>query len=213
MGQEEGSILSKEDNYTIVKEVSPGTWWIRRKKRGDELQLRILTFHLEEELNEYMRLLQRRQKIKNPHVLELLEYDRLVEQHMCSSSFKIKLVSEFPFKSLRDDLQERAAVSPPKAFSEDELWSVLYSCCHALYSLYLNKFPHESLTTEQVLIDSNGIIRVADKVIVEGTKNYLAIMDDNGTSSPVCYISPELMNLWTTTTSTTTTKRSQTYTS
>ena len=46
-----------------------------------------------------------------------------------------------------------------------------------------------------MLIDSNGIIRVADMVIVEGTKNYLAIMDEDGTSHAVKYISPELMNL------------------
>lgn len=66
---------------------------------------------------------------------------------MCSSTFRLKIVSEMPFKTIKDDIVERSSVSSKKYFTEDELWSILYSCCHALYSLYINKFPHESLTT------------------------------------------------------------------
>jgi hypothetical protein len=97
---------------------------------------------------------------------------------MCSSTFKLKIISELPFKSIKDDIRERATTNPKKYFAEDELWSILYSCCHALYSLYINKFPHESLTTEQIYIDTDGIIKVADTLLVHGTKNYLSLMNE-----------------------------------
>jgi hypothetical protein len=63
-------------------------------------------------------------------------------------------------------------------FSEDELWSVLYSCCHALFALYANKISHECLCTSQVCIDTAGIIKLADPILVPLSKNYLALMSD-----------------------------------
>lgn len=106
-----------------------------------------MNFLVEDEMTQYTALLEKRRKIKNPHLLDLIEYSKVVDQLMCSSSFKLKIISELPFKTIKDDLRERNATTPRKSFEEDELWSILYSCCHSLYSLYINKFPHESLTT------------------------------------------------------------------
>lgn len=114
---------------------------------------------------------------------------------MCSSTFKLKIVSELPFKTIKEDIKERLASSPVKFFTEDELWSILYSCCHAMYSLYINKFSHESLTTDQIYIDTDGIIKVADSLLVNGTKNYLCLMNEDLMQEDVRYISPELRNL------------------
>ena len=83
---------------------------------------------------------------------------------------------------------------PRRYFSEDEMWSILYSCCHGLYSLYINKFYHESLNGEQMFIDTGGLIKIADSVLVNCTKNYLALMDE-GEEQRTRYISPELVNL------------------
>lgn len=143
----------------------------------------------------YINLLEKRKKIKNPHLLELIEYNKVVDQLMCSSTFKLKIVSELPFKTIKEDIKERTSSSPVKFFTEDELWSILYSCCHALYSLYINKFSHESLTTDQIYIDTDGIIKVADSLLVNGTKNYLCLMNEDLKQEDVRYISPELRNL------------------
>jgi serine/threonine protein kinase len=114
---------------------------------------------------------------------------------MCSSTFKLKIVSELPFKTIKEDIRERAASNSRKYFAEDELWSILYSCCHALYSLYINKFSHESLTSDQIYIDTEGIIKVADSLLVNGTKNYLSLMNEELKTENIRYISPELRNL------------------
>ena len=64
-----------------------------------------------------------------------------------------------------------------------------------MYSLYINKFSHESLTTDQIYIDTDGIIKVADSLLVNGTKNYLCLMNEDLKQEEVRYISPELRNL------------------
>jgi hypothetical protein len=66
---------------------------VKRQKKGDELQLRVLSFLIEDEMQQYVSLLDRRKKIKNPHLLELVEYNKVVSQLMCSSTFKLKIVS------------------------------------------------------------------------------------------------------------------------
>ena len=73
------------------------------------------------------------------------------------------------------------------------MWSILYSCCHALYSLYINKFHHEALNVDQIFIDTSGIIKIADSVLVPSTKNYLSLMNEG--REGFRYISPELVNL------------------
>jgi len=143
MGQEESKQKDLiTDQFNILRTISPGEYWVRRKKKGDELQLRILTFYLQEEMQEYTKLLDRRKKIKNPHLLELIEHTQINEQGMCSAAFKIRTLVEYPFKCIHDEIQERTSPPPKRYFSEDEMWSILYSCCHALYTLYLNKFNH-----------------------------------------------------------------------
>lgn len=54
--------------------------------------LRILSFYIQEEMEAYIRILEKRKKIKNPHLLELIEHTRISEQNMCSSMFKIRTV-------------------------------------------------------------------------------------------------------------------------
>ena len=138
-----------------------------------------MTFLVEDEMTQYTALLEKRKKIKNAHLLDLIQYSKVVDQLMCSSTFKLKIINELPFKTIKDDLRERNAGTPKKFFDEDELWSILYSCCHALYSLDINKFPHESLTTDQIYIDTDGIIKMADSLLVHGTKNYLSLMNED----------------------------------
>jgi hypothetical protein len=60
--------------------------------------------------------------------------------------------------------------------------------------LYINKFYHESLNGEQIFIDTGGLIKIADNVLVNCTKNYLQLMNE-GVEGKVRYISPELVNL------------------
>jgi hypothetical protein len=55
----------------------------------------------------------------------------------------MNLLIEYPFKTLADEIQERRVID--NYFDEEELWSILYSCCVGLNTLYINKLNHESL--------------------------------------------------------------------
>jgi hypothetical protein len=102
---------------------------------------------------------------------------------MCSSTFKIRTVVEYPFKTVKDEILERSAPVNQRFFNEDELWSILYSCCHALYSLYINKFYHECLNVDQIFIDTGGLVKIADSILVSTTKNYLVLMNESTSES------------------------------
>ena len=45
---------------------------MKGRKKGEELQLRILSFLIEDEMSQYINLMEKRKKIKNPHLLELI---------------------------------------------------------------------------------------------------------------------------------------------
>lgn len=70
-------------------------------------------------MQDYIKILEKRKKIKNPHLLELVEHTRISEQNMCSSTFKIRTVIEYPFKNLKDEIWERSTAVKRKYFQED----------------------------------------------------------------------------------------------
>jgi hypothetical protein len=45
---------------------------VKGRRKGEELQLRIMNFLVEDEMTQYTALLEKRRKIKNPHLLELI---------------------------------------------------------------------------------------------------------------------------------------------
>lgn len=64
-------------------------------------------------------------------------------------------------------------------FLEAELWSILYSCCQGLYTLYSKKMPHESLTSNQIYINREGIIKIADPILLGLEKNYIKVLKNS----------------------------------
>jgi hypothetical protein len=57
--------------------LASGEYLVRKKKKGDELLLRVLTFYLEDDMVNYLKILDKRKKIKNSHLLELIEHTRI----------------------------------------------------------------------------------------------------------------------------------------
>jgi hypothetical protein len=51
------------------------------------------------------------------------------------------------------------------------------------------------LNTNQIFIDTAGIIKIADNVLVNCEKNHLSLLNESTTQSTARYISPELVNL------------------
>ena len=127
-----------------------------------------------------MELLTTRQKVKSPHLLELIQIKRKEEKHVCSMLHKIYLLIEYPFKTLRDDIQERLAEKSKNYFGEAELWSILYSCCLALNTLYNSNISHESIASDNIFINKEGLIKIVDPILLGLEKNYIKVMKKNG---------------------------------
>lgn len=99
------------------------------------------------------------------------------EKQVCSILHKLYMIIEYPFKSLRDEINEKKSYGfmrdqkmnklvPKERFSEGEIWSILYSCCKGMDCLYRHKFTHESLTADEIFIDKDGMIKISDPMLL-----------------------------------------------
>lgn len=102
-------------------------------------------------------------------------------QQMCSLIHKANLIIEYPFKSLQQEIHERSRMKS-RFFSEEEVWSIFYSCCSALQTLYEGKITHESLQTKNIYIDKEGLIKLGDPILLGTLKNYIVMMPNNALS-------------------------------
>lgn len=69
-----------------------------------------------------------------------------VEKSICGASHKYYVIVEYPFRTLFEEVKDRRvkkewSVSGER-FTEEEVWSILYSCCQGLKHLYSKGFRH-----------------------------------------------------------------------
>jgi hypothetical protein len=119
-----------------------GSALLRHRHSKDEFLLRNVCSNIGEEVTELEELMKRRQVIRSPHLLGLVQIKRMEEKNVCSVINRMHLLIEYPFKTLRDEVGDRVTSGRGRPFAEAELWSVLYSCCVGLGVLYDRKMPH-----------------------------------------------------------------------
>lgn len=99
-------------------------------------------------------------------MLNLLQIRRKEEKNVCSVVHKLYLLIEYPFKTLYDEMNDKIAAGKVRPFTEDELWSIIYSCSVALNTLYNKKMPHESFTAHDIYISKDGLIKISDPLLL-----------------------------------------------
>lgn len=104
------------------------------------------------------------------------------------------LVLEYSFKNAALEIQERRKINEETPFQESDLWSILYSCCTALHTLYTNGLSHECLTTEQIFINKEGFVKVSEPLLFGLEKNHLEAMRTKEDGHVNVHLSPEIMN-------------------
>ena len=110
---------------------------------------------------------------------------------VCSTNYRMYLVLEYSFKSLRQEMQERGSSNSP--FQESDLWSILYSCCCGLNRLYASGATHECLTSDQMFISSDGFVKMAEPLLFGLEKNHLHVMQAREGQPLAVHLSPEIM--------------------
>lgn len=85
----------------------------------------------------------------------------IYKPQICSGSdFKVLVVCDYPFKSLKEEIDER--VVGHDLFSEAELWSILYSCVKGLDFLMGVGIDYDAVSSRNVLLDKEGRIKLND---------------------------------------------------
>lgn len=71
------------------------------------------------------------------------------EKSLCSATHKYYVIVEFPFRTVFEEVRDRrnrargsGKLGLGERFSEEEVWSILYSCCMGLQHLYQQGYRH-----------------------------------------------------------------------
>ena len=70
------------------------------------------------------------------------------------------------------------------------MWSIIASCILGMSHLQKHNIRHMCLSSESILVDSNGVIKIADPFCAEELPNYDKLL--NRRNSEHIYLSPEL---------------------
>ena len=145
--------------------------------------LRKVVVKSQQELEERIKLLNRRMKIKSDHLLSVVDFKPIRDDRICGNALYISLLIEYPFESLLYESAQRLSQSQASKkvstgrqsvlyFQEHELWSILYSCALGLQTLYRNDMPHESISKSVIFIDKDGVVKIGDPILLGVRTNY-----------------------------------------
>jgi serine/threonine protein kinase len=138
---------------------------LRSKKDSKEYLMRVVTCATVADLERLKALLECRAQLRSQHILSLVEIKEKQQDYLCSIHYKMYLVLEYSFKNLAQEMRERCAAPERNPFQESDLWSILYSCCTALSTLYSSGATHESLSAEQVFINKDGFVKITEPLL------------------------------------------------
>ena len=93
---------------------------------------------------------------------------------------------EYPQRFLSNEINERALQR--RKFEEKEIWSILASAILGMSTLQKNKIKHECLNTKNILLDNDGIVKIADPLAI-GSQTNLDIIYSNRHAKSI-YLSP-----------------------
>ena len=81
-------------------------------------------------------MLQARSVVTSPHLLKTVRMHPKSEKLVCSEIHRLYILLEHPFTTMA------TLIHNSHVFPESELWSILFSCCNALNSMYKDNLPH-----------------------------------------------------------------------
>lgn len=141
----------------------------------------------EKEFGKLQAALKHRQLNSHPQVLSVFDVYARTEDTLCSHAHKIFLIVEHPFRTLYEEVEERKKMQD--FFTENEVWSIVYSCCLGLSHLYSKSYQHEALSSNRIYIESEGLIKISDPELMKQLKNVTA--KHSCASDQHIYLSPE----------------------
>lgn len=160
---------SMEDIYHLVKKGPGGLTMFEDRATGKEYVLKEMTSNDQSHFGLLKEAVNKRRAAPHQHLLAVKEVETKVESNFCSNEYKLLLMVEYPFRNLFEEVEERRLTD--EYFTENELWSVLYSCALGLAGLYAYGGRHESLCSSRVFIEKDGLVKVGDPFLLSQHPN------------------------------------------
>jgi hypothetical protein len=107
---------------------------------------------------------------QNENILALVRFFSQTFNNICSTSYKIYALYDYPSITLQDEINTRHLQN--KYFEECELWSILQSCANALADLS----PLISLHPNHIFIVPDGVLKTIHNDMI--SEDYRCIVKD-----------------------------------
>jgi serine/threonine protein kinase len=129
-----------------------------------------------------------KENIKNPYIIDIIDYFMHRDTHYCSETYKIYVLFEFCNKNLESEIIDRVS-DDIRRFSNEEMVYITESYITGLSFLQNNHIPHSSLSLHSLLISKSGIYKVADQTILNMPSNFEQVQSKK-TDLKGVYLSP-----------------------
>lgn len=136
-----------------------------------------------------------RDSIRNPYIIEIIDYFTLKGTNCCSDYYKLYVVFEFCNKNLEIEIEDRTTQDQMRYFSNDEIIYLAESYITALAFLQKNQIPHGNISLQNLFISKNGIYKLADQTLLNLPSNYEQIFGKK-TDTKGIYLSPEQIQVF-----------------
>jgi len=155
---------SLEELYKIIKRSADGLSMLEERSTGKEYLLREIISNLQNDFEQLRSAVEKRRSYPSQHLLAIRDTYFRTESNFCSNEFKLFLMVEYPFRNLHEEVDERKISDD--YFRENELWSILYSCCIGLKHIYGYGGRHEALSSDRIYIEKDGLVKIGDPFLL-----------------------------------------------
>lgn len=130
-----------------------------------------------------------KEQIKNPYIIEIIDYFTQKMTHYCSEFFKLYILFEFCNKNLEMEVNDRLTDNI-RHFSNEEMFYITESYITGLSFLQKNNISHSNLNLHSLLISKNGIYKLVDQTFLNLQSNLNQIKSKKIDTTGL-YLSPE----------------------
>ena len=180
MGQPESKTTTHDyskfkEKYEIKKKLVDKRYGegsiVEDKTTKSESFLKEFTTFSASQLQEISDRVSQKEKIKNPYIIDIIDYFTNKESHYCSETYKIYVLFEFCNKNMELEVNDRITDNM-RRFSNEELIYITDAYVTGLSYLQKNNICHSALSLHSLLISKNGIYKVVDQTILNMPSNF-----------------------------------------
>ena len=187
--------LSNYSNYKFlekISEISLGDFSLLEEISTKKIfALKEFCFQEKEEFIQKQKIIEKSMQLSHQNLINIVNYNKLSESILCSSVYKIFILTEYLTKSLEKELSSR--IAKEHFFTENEIFCFIYDISSALSSLQNENVFHGAVKFSTIYLANNGKFKITEPRIFKNTPNYVIFNEKHRNNTESVFICPALL--------------------